>query len=519
MTAWSSEVERTHIDGVPYLVYPEREHSILSFLEIAKRWGDREHIVQGDLRLTLTDLRSAADRGAGFLAAHGVTPGSRVLILGWNSAAWIIGFWSVLRLGATVVTGNAWWSEEERDHGLRLIEPQAVLSDRDAPPGADMPWLSLQDLADHDGDPPPMPVADEESEAIVMFTSGSTGLPKAAAFTHRAIIAGLHSQFQITKRLPQQIGDDHPREVTLQTTPFFHMGGVQALQRAVLLGGTLVLTVGRFDPRQVVDLIERERVTRWSAVPTMASRVLELDDLASRDLTSVRSVTLGGAPVTPRLMDRLRDTFPALRARVGTGWGLTEAGGQLTVASGRETLDHPGTVGRPLPFVELRIDRPDDEGSGEILSRSPMQMIGYIGQNGSEDIDSEGWLRTGDLGRLDSDGRLWLTGRSKDIIVRGGENVAAARVEETLLGHPAVAEVAVLGLPHEDLGEEVAAAVTVREPVTERELEQFAGEHLARFAVPSRWWLRREPLPTTDVGKVAKRELQENWRGEDRERV
>jgi acyl-CoA synthetase (AMP-forming)/AMP-acid ligase II len=502
---WSSEVRRTHIDEIPYLVYPAREHSILRFLEIGRRWSDREHIVQGDLRLTLADLRAAADRGASFLAAHGVTPGDRVLLHGWNSADWIVGFWSTLRLGGSVVTGNAWWSGDELEHALELTRPAVVLSDRPPHAGTDVPWHALAAMTDHQGPPPPLPPADEESEAIVVFTSGSTGFPKAAAFTHRAIVAGVHSLLQITRRLPQQVPDDHPREVTLQTTPFFHFGGVQALQRAVLLGGTLVLTVGRFDPRQVADLIERERVQRWSAVPTMVSRLLQLDDLDARDLSSVRSVTLGGAAASSALMDRLRASFPAVRDRVGTGWGLTEAGGQLTAASGRETLEHPGTVGRPLPFVELRID-----GSGEILARSPMAMTGYVGQR-TEDIDAEGWLRTGDLGTIDDDGRLWLTGRCKDVIIRGGENVAAAHVEAALAEHGSVIEAAVIGLPHEDLGEEVAAAVAVRDGVTAEELTEFAARRLASFAVPSRWWLWREPLPTTDVGKVAKRRLRESW--------
>jgi acyl-CoA synthetase (AMP-forming)/AMP-acid ligase II len=516
---WSSDVERTSIEGVPYLVYPKRERSVLRFLDLATRWGAREHIVEGEVRLTLDDLRAAADRGAAFLAARGVRPGDRVLLHGWNSADWIVAFWATLRRGAVVVAGNAWWSEEELEHALTLTAPAAVLSDRPPHPRAAVPWHPLAGLAEGADPPPPPPAPDEEAEAIVVFTSGSTGFPKAAAFSHRAIVAGLHSLLQITRRLPHQIPDDHPREVTLQTTPFFHFGGVQALQRAVVLGGTLVLTVGRFDPEQVAALIERERVQRWSAVPTMVARLLALEGLEARDLTSVRSVTLGGAPVPPGLMDRLRAAFPAVRDRVGTGWGLTEAGGQLTAASGRDTLERPGTVGRALPFVELRIAAPDTHGAGEVLARSPMQMTGYVGTEPTQDIDAEGWLRTGDLGRIDGDGWLWLTGRSKDVIVRGGENVAAAHVERALAEHPAVVDAAVVGLPHEDLGEEVAAAVTVRDAVTAGELRAFAGQRLASFAVPTRWWVRRDPLPTNDVGKVAKRRLQDDWQDRTGEEI
>ena len=158
MPAWSTEVQRTHIGGVPYLVHPERERCVLRFLEIGERWGDREHVVQGDLRLTLADLRAAADRGAAFLAARGVRPGDRVLLHGWNSADWIVGFWSALRLGGVVVAGNAWWSEEELAHALGLTRPAAVLTDR-----PDVPGHPLAELTQDDGDPPPPPRPDEEA--------------------------------------------------------------------------------------------------------------------------------------------------------------------------------------------------------------------------------------------------------------------------------------------------------------------------------------------------------------------
>jgi long-chain acyl-CoA synthetase len=209
--------------------------------------------------------------------------------------------------------------------------------------------------------------------------------------------------------------------------------------------------------------------------------------------------------------------FPAVRRGVSTVYGMTEAGGTVAAASGALMADHPGTSGRALPVVELHIDSPDDAGTGEILVRSPAQMIGYWNDTGGRLIDPGGWLHTGDLGRLE-DGLLYVTGRAKDIIIRGGENVAAAHVEEVLHRHPAVAAVAVVGLPDPDLGEIVGAVVQVRAPVAEGELSAFAAEHLARFEVPARWLLQPDPLQMTAAGKIAKHELRADWLARDAER-
>ena len=242
----------------------------------------------------------------------------------------------------------------------------------------------------------------------------------------------------------------------------------------------------------------------------MAIRVLEDPTRGSRDLASVRSISLGGSPVTPELSDRLRAAFPNVRRGVSTVYGMTEAGGTVAAASGTLMADHPRTAGRPLPVVELRIDSADGTATGEIVVRTPSQMLGYWGQGAPEVIDAGGWLHTGDLGRLE-DGLLYLTGRAKDLIIRGGENIAAAHVEEVLHEHPAVAAVAVVGLPDPDFGEIVGAIVQLRTPAAEADLHDFAAARLGRFQVPARWRLQTEPLPMTDSGKIAKHALRDAW--------
>jgi long-chain acyl-CoA synthetase len=241
----------------------------------------------------------------------------------------------------------------------------------------------------------------------------------------------------------------------------------------------------------------------------MAIRVLEDPSRPGRDLTSVRSISLGGSPVTPALTDRLLAAFSSVRRGVSTIYGMTEAGGTVAAASGALMAEHPGTSGQALPVVELRIGKPDQDGNGEVIVRTPAQMLGYFGEE-PELIDADGWLHTGDLGRF-QDGLLYLTGRVKEIIIRGGENIAAARVEEVLHRHPAVAAVAVVGLPDPALGEIVGAIVQPRAPVSPADLTDFAAQSLARFELPADWWLHADPLPMTDAGKIDKRALRAAW--------
>jgi acyl-CoA synthetase (AMP-forming)/AMP-acid ligase II len=267
------------------------------------------------------------------------------------------------------------------------------------------------------------------------------------------------------------------------------------------------MPTGRFDPGEALMLIERYKISRWSAVPTMVSRLLEHPDIHTRDLRSLRSVTVGGAPVHAELLKRIRTGLPGAGARVPTGYGLTENGGQATAASGRDTAEHPGSSGRPLPCVELRFLGRPGLPDGEILVRSPTQMSGYLG-SGDTPIDDEGWLHTGDLGHLDDAGHLWITGRSKDLIIRGGENIAPASIERALSSIHGVADAAVIGVPHADLGEEVMAfVVTADDELTPASLAQALRGTVASFAVPSRWHLQREPLPTNQTHKVDKRAL------------
>lgn len=521
-SAWGSEIRRRR-GPVPFKCYEPRPHRVTDLLADAARWAARTHLVQGRRRITFSAMADAVERVAGHLAGHGVGPGDRVMLLAPNSPEWVVTLWASVRIGAIAALGNGWWSPGEIAHTVGLVDPRLVIADtsRSALLPAGYPddhvidvgtvrsWVDGQAPATA---APPVPDGHEDDPAVLIFTAGTTGFPKAVVLAHRSVIANLHGLLAVSRRLPDQIDPAKPGAVVLQSGPMFHIGGLQSLILALLSGNTMVFLQGRFDAGEVLDLIEAEGVTVWGAIPTMASRILEHPSMPERDLSRVRSISMGGAPVLPELTARLRDAFPRAQRGMSTIYGMTETGGTVASASGRLMAEHPLTSGAPMPVVDLRIDQPDADGIGEIVVRTPGQMIGYWGDEQANILEPDGWLHTGDLGRL-TDGLLWVTGRSKDIIIRAGENIAAVHIEQVLLTHPDVAAVAVVGLPDADLGERVGAVVQVRRGGSAEgsALATFAAERLARFEVPTEWWLRDDEMPMSDAGKVEKHKLREQW--------
>jgi long-chain acyl-CoA synthetase len=511
---WGTRISR-RTGGIPFLMYEPRRTSAAELLADAAPFAERIHLVQGERRLSFTDTFARIDAVAGLLHARGVRPGDRLLIQAPNCPEWVIAFWAGLRLGAVVAPGNSWWSEPEVAHAVRLISPALVIGDgpRLAKVPGEAATLDIAALREPGDLPaPPWPSAAEDDPALIVFTAGTTGAPKGVVLAHRSVIANLHNLLVISNRLPHQLDRSRPAPVNLQSGPLFHMGGVQSLLLNLLGGATMVFLSGRFDPGEVLELIQRERVTVWGAVPTMASRVVEHPDIEKYDLSSVRSISMGGAPVQPRLLEDVRRYFPNAKKGLSTIYGMTETGGTVASASGALMAEHPSTAGKPLPVCELFIADPDAHGDGEIVVRTPGQLVGYWGEEQADLLDADGYVHTGDQGRL-VDGLLFVTGRIKDLIIRGGENIAPAHVESALLTHPQVRNVAVIGRPDSDLGEVVAAAVQVEtaDAVTPGELAEHVAPLLAKFAVPAQWWITTDPLPMTDAGKPDKRALKKLW--------
>ncbi|OZD59753.1 AMP-dependent synthetase [Rhodococcus sp. 06-1059B-a] len=509
---WGERVVDSTYAGHPGRMYQPAPTSFPEMLASIGEYDGRDYLVQGDRRITHTAFRAAIPTAAARLADAGVRPGDRVMLHCYNCPELVLAMWAAWWLGAVPVLANRWWSVSELEHGLMVTDPVLVLSDapevlrgarRVEPLGA---LTVVWDKATV-GFPPTR--VELDAPALVLFTSGSSGAPKAVELSLRSVVANQHNLLVRSRRLPQHADPDARAPVTLVCTPLFHIGGVSNTLTNLITGGRLVMTTGRFDAGEILRLIESERVQSWGGVPTMAVRVLEHPDFDAHDLSSLRSFPLGGAPIPATLLARMTVKLPQLKERgLANTWGMTETGGFMTVAGNADLQARPGTVGRPYPIVEVRIDQPDAAGSGEILVRAPTVMLGYIGIDDCT-VDSAGWLHTGDLGHLDSDGYLYLDGRSKDIVIRGGENIACAHVEHGLLGHPAVAEAAAFGVPHDDLGEELAVAVTVRggEIVTVADLEAHCRQNLAYFEIPTLWQLSEAPLPTLAGEKLDKKTI------------
>jgi long-chain acyl-CoA synthetase len=499
----------------PGLQYEPRPRSVMDLLGGLRRWFGRTFIVQGERRVSYEQFAAGIDAAAEILRGYGVTAGSRVLLLAYNSPEFALATWAIWRAGGVPVMGNRWWSQQEVDNAITLTSPIIALTDKtDYADSASTPTFTVSGLSSawHAvGEVSlPLPEPEEDDIALILFTSGSTGVPKAVALSQRSIVANQQNLLVRSGRMPQDLDADAQQTVTLVSTPLFHVGGVSILITQPITGGRLVLNVGKFDPVQILEIIQAERVQNWGGVPTMASRVLEHPDFEGYDLSSLRSFPIGGAPLSLQLLDRLRKKLPQFERRgLANTWGMTESGGFVTVAGNRDLVERPGTVGRPYPVAELRISHENENGVGEILVRSPTVMLGYVGSPDDESVDAQGWLSTGDLGHLDADGYLFLDGRSKDIIIRGGENIASRHVEIALLEHPAVTEAAVVGMPHPDLGEEVAAVVVLRSDVAQSELREFLKSRIAYFELPTKWFLQREPLPTLPGEKVDKRRIKQ----------
>jgi long-chain acyl-CoA synthetase len=537
------ELATEEVLGQPLRVFKNRARSLRELLERSASFGEKEYVVYDDRRLRFDEhLRAVASVAAAFRDRFGVRPGDRVAILAANCPEWLISFWAAASLGAVAVGLNGWWAGDEIRYGLADSEPKVLVGDRkrlERLAGADpgVPVVEIERdfgaLLAHAPDAPlPADPIAEDDPACILYTSGTTGRPKGAVSTHRGIVALVTlNLFNGTRNVlaaaraaqaAAERGEPLPPAppprppCALVTTPFFHVSGLYTGGIMMLaVGARMVLRSGRFDPVDAMRIIERERVTSWGPMGTMAYRVVHHPERARFDLSSIVQIGSGGAPMHPDLQTKMRETFPSARRSVGLGYGLTESGALATICSGEELIAHPTSVGRPLPTVELEIrdatGRAMPEGvEGEIHLRSPLLMLEYWRKPEAtkETLVDGRWLRTGDVGKL-VDGRLYVNARARDLILRGAENIYPVEIEQRLEAHPDVEEAAVVGVDHEELGQEVKAIVVPKpgrapEPAA---LAAWVGATLAAFKVPAHFEIRREPLPRNATGKVLKNVL------------
>ena len=541
--------------------YATGPKTLRDLLVSSRDHDDREFLIYEDERLTYQAHYRLVARLGAWLVAQGVGRGDRVGICMRNYPEWSVAFFACQAIGAVAVTLNAWWTGDELVYGIsdsgcsvavldderygRLLpvlnqlpasnEPQAL----DEPRALDQPQaLQVLVVRDHDrvydvthwedalaahSEVQDLPAAtvDPLDIATIMYTSGTTGFPKGALHTHRnhttniqnTLLAGAVARAQ----LPDSTGFAPPVPSALQTFPLFHIGGLSGLYISLASGGKLVLMY-RWDVEEALALIQREQVISWSAVPTLVRQMLEHPAATDAALSSVVGIASGGAPVPADLIKQIGSQFRS-RVAPGNGYGATETTSAIIVNSGADYLTRPQSVGRPVVTVDVRIvdEQGHDCGAGgigELWARGPNIFAGYWNRPAETDAAfSEGWFRTGDLGYADDEGFYYVVDRKKDVIIRGGENVYCAEVEGVLHEHPQIVDVALIGLPHRVLGEEVAVVVEAvpGAVLSEAEVQACVAARLARYNVPSQVFFTDEPLPRTATGKILKRELKERY--------
>jgi long-chain acyl-CoA synthetase len=401
-----------------------------------------------------------------------------------------------------------------------------VRSDLEVPAG--VPWAEVAG-----GEDPALPdvAIDPDDDATIMYTSGTTGRPKGAVQTHRNFgnflwqgayrLAQAGTAGQAAAPASTDPATPPPQAATLLTFPLFHVGGLQSFLVPFTASGGKVVLLRRWYAALAAQLVDVEHVTTVAGVPTTMFELLEAAREQGRDLSSLSGVSSGATLVPPELVRRI-DQQLASRAAPGNGYGLTETSGAAVGAFGPAYLAKPESVGRPLsPVIELRVVGPDGDDVpvgdvGEVWLKGPTVVRGYFGlPEETLAAFTDGWFHTGDLGKLDDDGDLWIVDRLKDVVIRGGENVYAAELEAVLYEHPDISEAAIIGVPHDRLGEEVGAVVRVRDGagITEDDVRAQVAERLAAFKVPTHVWLTTEELPRNASGKVLKRQLRDELTG------
>ncbi|NKY33295.1 acyl--CoA ligase [Nocardia speluncae] len=528
------EIVEEEVLGARMPVMKIRRTAVGELLADSVAWGDREYLVTADRRVTFAEHAAAAySLAAALRELYGVGKGDRVAVLAANTPEWVTTFWATQALGAVSVGLNGWWVAPEIEYGLRHCTPKVVVADTKraaALAGIDTTGvvvLTMEEdlprlIAQFPHSPIPRVDIGEDDPSVILYTSGTSGRPKGALHSQRNLLAVVDYLRFSDARMAAFTGNpadaDSPSDRRyLLTSPLFHIASLHNLVIPRLAtGSAVIMNQGAFDAHQILTLIERERVTNWGAVPTMASRLLEYDDFERYDLTSLTTFALASAPSSTAFKERLRAKVPFARTALVDSYGLTECSTAISTASNTELADHPGTLGRPIITVAVEIRDTEgnavpDGSAGEVCTRSPFVMLGYWNDPvaTAAAITPDRWLRTGDFGIVE-DGRVYLTGRRSDLILRGGENVYPTEIEQVLDEHPAVQECAVVGVRHPDLGQEVAAVVVVGPDttVTDVELREYAAARLSYFKVPTTWRITTVPLPRTATGKIVRRHLE-----------
>ncbi len=476
--------------------YPDLHESLIEMLDDSVRAdpGAEALAEVGGGRVSYAQLRDRAARVAGGLRDIGIAPGDRVAIRLPNGIDWMLAFFGGLMAGAIVVPVNTRFTDSEAGYVIGDSGSGYVFE-----PGTALP----------DGKPRVHSGATRSDVAAIFYTSGTTGLPKGAMHTHENVLANVETVYRVTD-IPRDAGSEMR---TLVVVPLFHVTGCHSQTLPALrIGGAAVIDAG-FDGRRMIETLERERITACTAVPAIYYYILNHPDFSPAKVAGVRWASYGGAPIAPALVHQIGERFAG--ARLANGFGLTECTSIATLLPHEWAADHADSVGFAAPHTEVAIDRQDFGQSGdlgEILIRGQSVCAGYWNKPDATAGTFAGhWLHTGDAGRVDASGLVYVLDRIKDMINRGGENVYCVEVENALIGAPGVGEVAVVGVADPMMGEKVGAVIVPLPGASVDPLAvvRHARENLADFKVPQFIAIRPEPLPRNPNGKVLKAPLRQ----------
>jgi len=549
--AWSVQEVR----GVPTRVYDQAPPNMALVWAASIAYAENEYLIYGEERMTYGQAHTQVDALASYLTSVGVGHGDRVALSMRNYPEWALAYWATLKIGAAVVGMNAWWTGAEMEFGLADSTPKALIVDEErlkrvepeleglrknsslhvigVRVQGELPEDSIhwEDAIEKASELPSAPEIDisPEDDVCIFYTSGTTGRPKGAALTHRGAVSnllnlGFWNAMTVTAGMKavaagetpagadKQAGESNPGSVL--AVPLFHVTGCNCCLHPVTAQGGRLILMYRWDAGVALELIEKERPSTFTGVPTMARELINHPDFEARDTSSLSHLGGGGAAVQPDLVHKIEKKIDG---RPSTGYGLTEVNGVIAMNSAHFFTAKPESTGPVVPILESRIVSEDGEDQeagqlGELWVRGGNVFRGYLNRpEANEEILTDGWFHTGDIGYLDDDGFLFLVDRAKDMVLRGGENVYSAEVEAAIYEHPSVAEAAVFAVPDERLGEAVGVAI-VKLPgaqLTAEELQNHVRTLIASFKVPEHIWFSEEPLPRNANGKFLKRELRE----------
>lgn len=549
------EVQPVRVRGVDLLAYRHAPASLRDVWLMSAGHGDRDYLVYRGERIAYAEAHRRVAALARALAERGVGPGDRVAIAMRNYPEWMLAYWAVTGMGAVVVGMNAWWVAREMAYALEDSAPAVLIADRErlrrfselrprfpelsviavraegATPDWARDWNELT-LAGAGGEAQlPEQAIDADSDACIFYTSGTTGQPKGARLTHRGCVNNIMNIAFINSVQPRALAyaagveppapgaDEPPR--ALIATPLFHVTANNCVAQVTTLTGGKLVHMYKWDPAAALRLIEEEKITTFSAVPMMTREMITHADFAQYKVSSLQAIGGGGAAMQPDLVGKVPEAMPGTRP--STGYGLTETSGIISALALEFLLDRPTSVGPAMPTFEAKcVDArgetlPVGE-AGELLVRGAPVIRGYLNRpEATAEAIVDGWLHTGDIARMDEDGFIYLVDRAKDMVLRGGENVYGAEVENALFHHDAVAECAVFAVPDERLGEEVGAAIFLRPgaEVDARALREHCAARIALFKVPRYLWFLPDPLPRNANGKFVKRALQKSLKPAD----